>query len=454
MMEITLYSALLVMVSSLLVVVQRYRPSCWFYKTDERECVRCDRLREQIHKTVTHPSRQIIVVVLVVVTSLAFVASGTAVAVGGETQPTNLSGQPGQPQAGANTTQQNASRENATVELDNTNNTTVRTVVVSTVQLPEGGFVAIHGPEFAEQGILDGSQITVSRYLKPGTHHNVTVPVKRGVPGAYTNSSRINLTRTNLSAIVYRDTNNNSHYDFVGSLGQNDTPYQRGNVPIHDTETVVFERNVQYVKEHAQGEPATIQFNDQQVRHVNEASILVVENVTLPKGGFVVIHDSRYLPPTRDPLNSAIGLSQYLKPGSHQNVTIELLNSSVTETQTLIAVPYLDTNGNRRYDYVTSGGEDDYQYIKRQNGSSIVPNDTATVRVPGSSQTTAASTQTPRTTTSDPSAKNATGRAGGKSSEGGFFAGFSLLQIILGGVFVLVIGLILRRRIGGRRRRF
>jgi membrane-bound metal-dependent hydrolase YbcI (DUF457 family) len=293
----------------------------------------------------------------------------------------------------------------ASVDIDSSNNTTATTVVVSKVRVPNGGFVAIHDGGYAEAGNLRQSAITVSKYLSAGVHKNVSIPVKRGVPGIAGNSTRLNFARTNLSAVVYRDTNNNTQYDFAASFGSADTPYQAQNGgAVADTEQVTIEKNVQQAKQQSQPAPASIRFADQQLQQGASHPSVTISRVNLSEGGFVVIHDKRYLGPTRDPLNSAIGVSSYLSPGVHRNVTVPLLDGSVTSTQTLVAVPYLDTNGNQTYDYVKTGGEVDYAYIARQNNSTVIINDTATVSVEetggvfGGTATTPTATTTATTT--------------------------------------------------------
>lgn len=344
---------------------------------------------------------------------------------------------------------QNTSNATAMVELDSSNNTTVSTVVVSKIRLPEGGFVAVHGVAYARRGVLQDSAITVSHYFSPGVYRNVTIPVKRGVPGLISNYTQLSYTRPNLSVIVYQDTNDNQQYDFVTSFGSNDTPYQTSDgEPVVDTEKVVLEANVQQVNQRTQSKPVRIRFENQQVDHVDGHPVLTIQNATLPKGGFIVVHDARYLGPTRDALNSAIGISGYLAPGVHRNVTVRLINGSVTETQTLVAVAYLDTDGDHRYDFITTSGEDDYAYIERQNGSTVIVNDTATVRVP-QSQLPTPTPSSPTPTTSDTS--TATGEAKSESG-GGFLAGLPLLLIVsLGAAFVAGILLLLVGRRDNRR---
>jgi hypothetical protein len=289
------------------------------------------------------------------------------------------------------------------VEIDSTNNTTAETIVVSKARLPEGGFVAIHGDGY-RRGVFHGTEITVSQYLSAGTHNNIEIPINRSIPGG-NNVSRLNATRSNLSAVVYRDTNDNQQFDFSASFGSTDEYYQQSQgEAVSDTEFVSFEKNLQTVRQRTQTDPASLRFTDQQVQRSNGSTTLTIDNVTLSKGGFVAVHNQRYLPPTNNPLNSTVGLSRYLDAGTHRNVTVKLLNDSVNRNQTLLAIPYLDTDNDQTYDYINSGGEVDYAYIARESGSTVVINETAKVRVPESlrnaptSQTTTAPTASERTT--------------------------------------------------------
>jgi hypothetical protein len=114
---------------------------------------------------------------------------------------------------------------------------------------------------------------------------------------------------------------------------------------------------------------AAVTFKDQ---GIDEQSV-TIQSVTMPKGGFVAIHDSRL----RDgkALESVIGVSKKLGAGTHENVTVTLFdvpggeyeNQMLDTDQTLIAMPHRDTNGNSTYDFLTSGGKTDGPYTKNKN---------------------------------------------------------------------------------------
>lgn len=273
----------------------------------------------------------------------------------------------------------------ANVELDNTSNTTASTISISRANLPEGGFVAIHDEAY-QSGVAQGSEIAVSEYLDSGNHEDIEIPVNRSIPGG-NNVSRLNATQANLTAVVYRDTNDNQEFDFIRSFGETDEAYQENETSaVSDTEFITFGENEQIAEENSTSPTASLDFNNQQLRRSGDGLRLTLSQVNLSQGGFIAVHDQRYLPPTNNPLSSTIGLSRYLESGTHQNVTIRLIEGSINRSQTVIAIPYLDTNGNQRFDYVRSGGEADYAYITQGSGAATVINQTAEVSVPSAIQ--------------------------------------------------------------------
>ena len=316
--------------------------------------------------------------------------------------------------AAAQTDIESQNQTGPTVEIDSTNNTTTKTIVVSKARLPEGGFVAIHGGGYM-RGVFHGSEITISQYLTPGTHRNIAIPVNRSIPGG-NNVSELNATRANLSAALYRDTNDNQRFDFSASFGSTDEYYEQGQGdPVSDTELVSFEKNAQIVRQRTQTDPASLQFADQQLQQANGSITLTIDNVTLSKGGFIAVHDQRYRPPTNNPLNSTVGISEYLDAGTHQSVTVEVSSGSVTRNQTLLAIPYLDTDDDQTFDYINSGGEVDYAYISRESNATSIINETARIRVPESLQNERTSQTAPVSSTPTNLTRTASTTSGGES---------------------------------------
>ena len=114
---------------------------------------------------------------------------------------------------------------------------------------------------------------------------------------------------------------------------------------------------------------------------------VTVQNVTLPEGGFVAIHDERLLDGVV--VDSVIGSSEYLEPGTTENVTISLFevpgatynDTSLLDGETLLAMPHLDTNGNETYDFVAAGGLEDGPYLV--DGLPFVDPANVTIALPG-----------------------------------------------------------------------
>jgi hypothetical protein len=134
--------------------------------------------------------------------------------------------------------------------------------------------------------------------------------------------------------------------------------------------------------------PATVNFSDQET----DGTSVVVESTTLPEGGFVAIHDSSLL--DGNVIGSVIGVSERLSPGLHENVTVELFTvpggpneTELTESDTLIAMPHLDTNMNGMYDFVVSEGMEDGPYV--DNGSAVTAAANVTVEMTDTNETEA-----------------------------------------------------------------
>ncbi|ELY39249.1 hypothetical protein C496_15367 [Natronorubrum tibetense GA33] len=101
---------------------------------------------------------------------------------------------------------------------------------------------------------------------------------------------------------------------------------------------------------------ATVTFTDQEL----ENDTVVVDEVTVEDGGFVVIHDSSLL--AGNVVESVIGASEYLDEGTHENVEVTL-DEPLEEDETLIAMAHFDTNDNEEYDFVETDGAEDGPYL-------------------------------------------------------------------------------------------
>jgi PGF-CTERM protein len=103
---------------------------------------------------------------------------------------------------------------------------------------------------------------------------------------------------------------------------------------------------------------------------------VVVDEVTLPDGGFVTIHDATVLDGGESVFTSVRGTSSYLESGTHENVTVKI-DEPLKEDGTYVAMSHKDTDGDRIYTFVSSGGAADGPYTA--DGSAVV--DTANVTV-------------------------------------------------------------------------
>ncbi|MFC4438871.1 MULTISPECIES: DUF7282 domain-containing protein [Natrialbaceae] len=91
-----------------------------------------------------------------------------------------------------------------------------------------------------------------------------------------------------------------------------------------------------------------------------DGETVVVDSIELSEGGFVAIHDERFL--EGEAAESVRGVSDSLESGEHESVEIDL-EEPLEEERQLIAVAHLDTNENEAFDYVDTDGEEDVPYV-------------------------------------------------------------------------------------------
>ena len=103
---------------------------------------------------------------------------------------------------------------------------------------------------------------------------------------------------------------------------------------------------------------------------------VTVDRVTVPEGGYLVIHRSAYV---FDDRPAPIGVSAYLSPGTHRNVTVSLTASTVTNrTRGVVAAVVHRDDGDEQFEHVENRSVDQPY---RQSNDTVV--DTATISVPG-----------------------------------------------------------------------
>ena len=128
---------------------------------------------------------------------------------------------------------------NATmVFTDQTTNGT--TVQLNSVNLSQGGFVAIHNRNLTAENDTVGSVIGVSERLSPGPHQDVQVRLY-SLDGREFNQSRLR-TNGSLTAMAHFDSNENGEFDFVQTNGSVDGPYIEGTGAVVESAEVSVER--------------------------------------------------------------------------------------------------------------------------------------------------------------------------------------------------------------------
>lgn len=277
------------------------------------------------------------------------------------------------------------------------------TVIVDSVTLPEGGFVVIHDEGLAD-GDAVGSVIGVSRHLEAGTHEDVPVTV----------APEFDTTVVEVTAMAHQDGNENGVFDFVLSDGGLDGPYTAaagnetdGNATEgNETDGNATESgpvvDSAMIDATGSGVPSTgLTFEDQ----ASDGTNLTVQNVTLYRGGYVVIHDAS-LQEDGDAIGSVIGHSAYLAPGTYESVNVSLARPLDLENESSVnvtAMPHHETNGNLVYDFVTSTGDADGPYLDA-NDSAVI--ETATISSGDGNESVPT-----ETTTAEPTTENGTSTA-------------------------------------------
>ncbi|MFC7212590.1 PEGA domain-containing protein [Saliphagus sp. GCM10025334] len=134
-----------------------------------------------------------------------------------------------------------------------------------------------------------------------------------------------------------------------------------------------IEKSIEGCIEHDTGErpEASISFADQ----TSDGETVTVDSVSLSHGGFVTVYDgsedSMLSPPAEEwnlqhesMSRTVVGASEYLEPGSHDNVEIEL-DELLDSSRDLVAIPHHDSTGTETYEFVESGGHADWLYYSR-----------------------------------------------------------------------------------------
>jgi len=271
------------------------------------------------------------------------------------------------------------------------------TVTIDSVTLHDGGFVTIHDATILDGAVFDSVRGT-SEYLGPGTHEDVEIALDAPLSE-----------NTTIVPMAHRDTDGDETYDFLTSEGADDGPYVAAGGAVVTTAAVTVEP------------VATVTFSAQE----SDGSTVVVDSVTMNRGGFVTIHDASLQDGAV--FESVRGTSAYLEAGTHEDVEIAL-DQPVEADTTLIAMPHQDTDGDETYDFVDSEGADDGPYVA--DGGAVVA--AADVSVSGegmetTEETTTDGTEMEETTTDGTEMEETTTEEGGSPGFGVVVAVLALL---------------------------
>jgi PGF-CTERM protein len=206
------------------------------------------------------------------------------------------------------------------------------TVVVEHVDLSEDGYVTVHDASL-NAGAVTGSVRGSSEYLEAGYYDDITITLDDPLRQS-----------TTVIPMAHRETDGDESYDFVTSEGADDGPVTTG-----EGELVIDSATATVLSQ--------VSFESQTTSDTN----VTVGSATLHDGGFVTIHDASLSEGAV--FDSVRGTSEYLGPGTHENVTVAL--DELEESGTFIAMPHRDTNGNEAYDFLSSEGGADGPYVAK-----------------------------------------------------------------------------------------
>ena len=218
-------------------------------------------------------------------------------------------------------------------ELDETS--TLSTVVERSATFDTTGELEINDNDAIVVDAAEGQTVSGTTTVAPGTELDITLA--NAEPSLFI-SARDTVTQNG----TFNITADFSQYPD----GQNFTATITGQGFEDDAETPGRVR----------GQVATVTFNNQSFS--GQATSVNVASASLSDGGFVTIHDNTV---GSDPLGSVRGTSEFLAPGTSENVTVEL-DEPIARSEsgdTFFAMPHLDTDGDETYDFVTSEGADD-----------------------------------------------------------------------------------------------
>lgn len=295
-------------------------------------------------------------------------------------------------------------------------------VLFPEVFLPEGGFAAVHDSTLLSGNVL-GSVRGVSAFLGPGIHRNVTVELN------FNGGSGLNASDT-LVGMLHKDTNGNKNYDFVASQGAQDGPYTGGPNSLSESQLPPALQGKGLGGVNAVPAKANLSaFVFLAANQASDGATVKVAWADFSQPGYVALHDESLLAnPGNNVMTSVVGVSPLLQPGLHQDVTVSpgqncggCVKGKLNVSQTLIAMPHKETNGNTAYDFITSQGAQDGPFVTGSAASNtvnalnlniVVSVGRATVPIPGAA-TSSGNATGPTPTTSTPAASTPAGSTPG-----------------------------------------
>lgn len=188
-------------------------------------------------------------------------------------------------------------------------------IIVASVTLPNGGFVAVHGDDNGAPGAVIG----VSPLLPPGLSEDVEVTLDEPLTADAT-----------VYPMAHIDDGNGT-YEFPGPDG----PAVDANGDVAVVAVVVT------VQAESGDDVASMDISDQ----TGDGTTVMIDSVTLPDGGFVAIHaDDNGAP------GAVIGVSELLPPGTSEDVEVTL-DMPLTADGTIFPMAHVDGDGNGTYEF-------------------------------------------------------------------------------------------------------
>ena len=256
----------------------------------------------------------------------------------------------------------------------------------STLTLAEESDLAAQGQSIAANVTLVGAELSFGE-VALATDANQTVTGTTSVaPGS---EVTVRLESLGPSSFVKTNTTTvKSNGTFVGTFNLSETtPRTRVDVqadgPFNasDRTTVAVRRSRS--NESTNG-TASLAIADQR----STGETVTVDNVTLPAGGFVVVHAPNV---SSAPIESTLGASSYLTNGTNENVEITL-DRPLPKDSRVVVMAHTDSNENRVYDFSSSNGSEDVPYTA--DGDPVTASARIEVEKPTRSATTTAGATT------------------------------------------------------------